>query len=215
MLAKKLRIKEGTAVVALHTPEGYKNTIGELPEGASIKNKLAAQNDFVHLFIRNKAQLEKEIFKVCEVMNPGGLVWISYPKGSSGMQTDLTRDIGWECLQKLDMQRLSLISFDDKWSAFLMKNAPAKKENKASEAYHDISAQYSDPATKTVVVPDDLKTLLTKNKKASEIFNNLSYSCRKEYVLWIVSAKHEQTRKNRIEKTIQKLLDGKKNPAEK
>ncbi len=131
------------------------------------------------------------------------------------MQTDLTRDKGWDCLKKLDMQWLSLISFDDNWSAFLMKNSPAKKENKVSETYHNISAEYADPKTKTVKLPEDLKTLFNKQKKAAEIFDALSYSCRKEYVLWIVSAKQEQTRKDRLNKTIQKLLDGKKNPAEK
>ncbi len=215
MLAKKMRIKEGTCIVALHAPKDYKQTLGELPENVSIKNKLAPKNDFVHLFVKNKAELEEDIFKVCETINPGGMVWISYPKGSSGMQTDLTRDKGWDCLKKLDMQWLSLISFDDKWSAFLMKNSPSKKENKSSEAYHSSSSQYADPITKTVIVPEDLNVIFTKNKKAATIFNKLSYSCRKEYVLWIVSAKQEQTRKDRLNKTVQKLMDGKKNPAEK
>jgi len=96
-----------------------------------------------------------------------------------------------------------------------MKNAPAKKENKTSEVYHNNAMQYANPTTKTVIVPQDLQKLFNKNKKASELFNKLSYSCRKEYVLWIVSAKQEQTRIDRLTKTIQKLLEGKKNPAEK
>jgi hypothetical protein len=215
MLAKKMRINEGSTIVALYAPADYKQILGELPENVSIRNKLAAKNDFVHLFIKNRAELENEIFKICEKMNRDGLIWISYPKGSSGMQTDLTRDKGWECLKQLDIQQLSLISFDDNWSAFLMKNTPAKKENKVSEVYHSNAKQYADASTKTVIVPEDLQKIFNKNKKVFEIYNKLSYSCRKEYVLWIVSAKQEQTRLDRLNKTIEKLLDGKKNPAEK
>jgi len=118
MLTDKMRIKEGTTLVVLHAPANYKQTLGDLPENVRIKNRLAEKNDFVHFFTKNKAELENEILEVYKAINPGGLLWISYPKGSSGMQTDLTRDKGWECLEKLDMQRLSLISFDENRSAF-------------------------------------------------------------------------------------------------
>jgi hypothetical protein len=57
-------------------------------------------------------------FSVCS-----GLVicWIHYPKGSSGIQTDLTRDKGWENLLKENLHWLSLISFNETWSAFGMR----------------------------------------------------------------------------------------------
>jgi len=45
-------------------------------------------------------------------------VWISYPKGSSKRQTDLTRDRGWEPLEGSELMWLSLVSVDDTWSAF-------------------------------------------------------------------------------------------------
>ena len=213
MLADKLRIKDGTHIVVLNAPKGYKESLGELPADVKIKNKLAAKNAFVHLFIKNKAELENEMPAISKAIVPDGLIWISYPKGSSGMQTDLTRDKGWESLEKLNMQRLTLISFDDNWSAFLMKNTPPKEQTKASKDYHKVTAQLADPVSKTVIVPDDLAASLAKNKKACTFFDALSYSCRKEYIVWIVSAKQEQTRKDRIKKTIEKLAEGKKNPA--
>ena len=51
-------------------------------------------------------------------LSPTGIAWISYPKGSSKLQTDLTRDKGWEPLQGSDLMWLSLVSVDDTWSAF-------------------------------------------------------------------------------------------------
>jgi hypothetical protein len=62
---------------------------------------------------------------------------------------------------------------------------------------------------KEIVVPEDLKTALTKSKKAKATFDKFSYSHRKEYVEWITEAKREETRKQRLETTIQWLTEGK------
>jgi hypothetical protein len=215
MLSKKLKLKEGTEIIALHAPADYKKIMGTLPKGVSIKNKISGKHDFIHLFVKNKAELEKEIFKTIKALTPGGIIWISYPKISSKMQTDLTRDKGWESLAKIQMQWLSLISFDENWSAFSMRNELPKEQSKASKEYHDLVEKYVDTKTKTVSVPEDLQSALNKNKKANTFFNTLIFSEKKEYVIWILSAKQEATRKERIKKTIEKLSEGKKNPTEK
>ena len=215
MLWKKLKLQEDITIVVLNAPADYKKSLGELPKGVVIKNKLKKPADFIQLFVKNKAELEEEIFKAVKKLNPDGLIWITYPKGSSGIQTDLTRDKGWECLEAMKMERVSLISFDDNWSAFLMRNSPPKGQSKSSKDYHENQNAYADPKTKTVIVPDDLQKVLNKNKKVAEFFNALSFTGRKEYVMWIVGAKREETRKERVAKTIEKLIAGKKNPAEK
>ena len=211
-LLKKLRIKEGTAIVALNAPANYAKTLGKLAKGASIVTKLGKAHAFIHLFVQNKAQLEMEITKACAALAPDGLIWISYPKGA---KTDLTRDKGWESLEKLNMQWLALISFDDDWSAFLMKNAPPKEQTRASKDYHTAQAEWADPKTKTVRVPEDLAAAFKKNAKARSTYDALAYSHRKEYVLWIVGAKREETRAARVKGTVDKLLAGKPNPAAK
>jgi len=215
MLSKKLRLQENTTIVALNAPADYKKSLGALPKGVTIINKPGRSNDFIQLFVKDKAQLEKEIVKVTKTLAPGGLLWITYPKGSSGMQTDLTRDKGWECLEKVNMEWLALISFDDNWSAFLMRNNPPKKQSSASKEYHANQNSIADSKTKTVIVPDDLQKALNKNKKALEFYTALSFTGKKEYVMWVVGAKREETRKERIVKTIDKLTAGKKNPSEK
>jgi len=213
-LSKRLRITEGTAIIALHAPADYKKTLGALPKGVTISNKLA-KSGFIHLFVKNKAELEKEIVKTWEKLNDEGLLWISYPKGTSGIQTDLTRDKGWEALEKIKGQWLALISFDDSWSAFLMRKAEPKAQTRASKEYHANTAAWSDAKTKTVRLPDDLAAAFRKNKKAADIFHALNFTGRKEYVMWIVSAKREETRAERLKKTLEKLLAGKKIPTEK
>ena len=65
-----------------------------------------------------------------------------------------------------------------------------------------------DTEERIVIVPDDFRQALEKNKKAKEIFGKLSYTNRKEYVQWIESAKKLETRVNRIKKSIEKILEG-------
>jgi hypothetical protein len=72
-----------------------------------------------------------------------------------------------------------------------------------------------DTEQRVIDVPDDLKKVLAQSEKAKEFFNSLSYTNRKEYVVWITSAKKTETREKRLSDTIQKLLKGKKNPAQK
>src|SRR5262245_53744622 len=131
-LQKKLRIASGTAIRTLNAPADYAQTIGRLPKGATITKGATKGHDFVHLFVKNKAQLEKDFPKAAKALAPDGLLWISYPKGGG---TDLTRDKGWECLEGVKMRWLALISFDESWSAFLMRNEPPKDQSRASKDY--------------------------------------------------------------------------------
>jgi len=49
------------------------------------------------------------------------MLWISFPKGTSKIQTDLTRDKGWEGTQKLDLKWINLVSVNETWSAFALR----------------------------------------------------------------------------------------------
>ena len=72
-----------------------------------------------------------------------------------------------------------------------------------------------DTDERVVDVPEDLEFLLSKKPKAKSAFDALSFTNKKEYVGWINGAKKTETRAKRLTDTVQKLLSGKKNPAEK
>jgi hypothetical protein len=215
LLQKKLRIKADMEIIALNAPASYEKTLGKLPRGTTISRKLKQNAAFIHLFVKDKTALEQTFLPVAKATRVGGLLWISYPKISSGIQTDLTRDHGWEILKKVNFRWLSLISFDENYSAFLMKNEAPPAQSRDSAEYHANKEQWSDAKTKTVKIPDDLEKQFTKYKKARDLFNALNFTGRKEYVMWIVSAKREETRTERLKKAIEKILAGKKTPAEK
>lgn len=211
-VAQKLRIKAGQSVFPVSPPADYKKSLGPLPAGAKIVSEAGAAHQ-LHWFVKDRAQLEKELAGILKKLRGEMIIWIFYPKGTSKIQTDLTRDKGWDALLKNDqLHWLSLVSFDDTWSTFACRlKTEADKKKDAAPQKREIF-DYIDAAKKTVRLPDDLAAALKKNKKAGTFFSNLSFSCRKEYVEWIITAKREETRLARIEGTLERLEKGWKNP---
>ena len=216
--ADKLRIKEGFSLLTLHAPSDFKKSMGAMPTGVKISDSASGgTKDYnqVHWFVQNKAQMEKELNKVLKLLKKDVLLWIYYPKGTSKIQTDLTRDKGWESLMKHDeLTWISLISFDDTWSAFAsrVKTESDKRKDAEPKPEREIF-KWVNPQTKEVKLPDDLAAVLKKNKKQSDFFNSLSFTNKKEYIEWIVTAKREETRNERLKETIERLGKQWKNPA--
>lgn len=211
-LAQKLKIKEGMTIRVMNAPVDYEESLGELPKGVSIIDGGKGFNQ-VHWFVKNKAQMEKELSKVLALVKGDVICWIMYPKGSSKIQTDLTRDKGWEKLLQQDMQWLSMISLNEIWTGFAMREktgTDAKKEAKPKERP---VFDYVNPTTKEVRLPEDFAAALKKHKKQESFFNTLSFSNKKEYIEWIVTAKREETRANRVKESVEKLGKELKNPS--
>lgn len=72
-----------------------------------------------------------------------------------------------------------------------------------------------DTEERIVEVPDDLAAAFAAHPEAIARYEKLSYTHRKEYVRWVTEAKRPETRQQRIAKTVNMLLNGKKNPSEK
>jgi len=72
-----------------------------------------------------------------------------------------------------------------------------------------------DTEERVVEIPAELDKLLSKNKAAKTFYESLSFTNRKEYAVWISSAKKEETKEKRLKDALVKLLNGKKNPGEK
>lgn len=211
-IAQKLKIKEGYSLLTVNAPPGFEQKLAPLPADVSIGERAKDWNQ-VHWFVMNRAQVEKEWPKVLKLVKPGVTCWIYYPKGSSKMQTDLTRDKGWETVLSHELQWLSLISFDETWSAFGLRQKTASDVKKEASPKERPIFDYVDPVAKTIRLPDDLAAAFKKNKEPQAFFNQLSFTNKKEWVEWIVTAKREETRATRVNETIDRLAKGWKNPA--
>jgi len=213
-ISDKLKIRAGYTLLTLNEPSGFQKGLNGLPKGVKVIESGKDYNQ-VHWFVLSRAQLEKEMSKVMKLVKPEVTVWVYYPKGTSKVQTDLTRDKGWDCLlaEGDKLTWISLISFDDTWSVFGFRaktEADKKKEAKPKEEREIF--KWVNPQTKEVKPPDDLAAALKKNKRASDYFNTLSFTNKKEFIEWIVTAKREETRKERVDGTIERLGKSWKNP---
>jgi hypothetical protein len=213
-ISQKLKIKTGDELLTLNAPSNFRKGLEGLPTGVKITD---SGKDYtqVHWFVFNRAQMEKEMSKVMRLVKPDVTVWVYYPKGTSKLQTDLTRDKGWDCLlaEGDKLTWISLISFDDTWSVFGFRaktEADKKKEAKPTEEREIF--KWVNSQTKEVKLPDDLAAILKKNKKEAGYFDSLSFTNKKEYIEWIVTAKREETRRERLTGTIERLGKAWKNP---
>jgi hypothetical protein len=120
-LARKLKLKPGARAAIFGAPEGYLAELEPLPEGVSLSTRLAGPLDWLQLFVTNSAELAKVASKAAAALKPEALLWISFPKGSSGIQTDLSRDKGWEALEGTNLKWITLVSVNPTWSAFSLR----------------------------------------------------------------------------------------------
>ncbi|HMU47294.1 MAG TPA: YdeI/OmpD-associated family protein [Chitinophagaceae bacterium] len=213
-IADKLKIKAKNILLTINEPKDFKKGLSGLPAGVTITDS-GKEFDQVHWFVLNQAQMEKQMSKVMKLLKPGILVWIYYPKGTSGIQTDLNRDKGWDCLLKESdkVTFISLISFNDTWSVFGMraKTESDRKKDAKPKPEREIF-KWVNPQTKEVKLPDELTAAFRKNKKVADYFHSLAFTHKKEYIEWIVTAKKEETKIKRVEGMIERLEKQWKNP---
>jgi hypothetical protein len=211
-LFKKFRIKQGDKLYLVNAPSDFRQTMGELPDEAKISPSKNAQQ--VHWFVKDTGEVKTQVEKVLALLNEGSLLWVYFPKGSSKIQTDLTRDKGWDLLTRPELKWMALVSFDETWSAFALKK-DSSPEVVTRKVEQQEFPEYIDPVKKTVKIPEDLEEAFIKKDKLKNRFLALAYSHKKEYVHWILSAKREETRIARINGTLEMLEQGLKNPSDK
>lgn len=124
-LAKKMKLKSGLKAAVINAPENYVDT---LRHDTALSPTLNGKFDWIQIFVRSKAELNALAPKAAKALKPESMLWISFPKGTSKIQTDLTRDKGWEGVQELDLKWVNLVSVNETWSAFAMR--PSKEGEK-------------------------------------------------------------------------------------
>jgi hypothetical protein len=220
MLTKKLHLKPGMRFIAMDAPEGFRRTLEPLPEGATQEQAWRGTFDLILLFVSSKEELKSHWTKALSSLKPDGLLWVAYPKKSSGIPSDLTAMSGdWEGSIDSEWQPVSMIAVDEHWSATRFKHAPELKQRRLQsqvEMIHDSDGTLCiDRKNRVIAAPKDLQPLLNKNAKAASFFDSLSFTNKREYVEWVIDAKRPETRSQRLEQVIKKLLARKKNPSEK
>lgn len=120
-LIRKLQLKQGQRAAILNAPVGYLDELGTLPDGVELVHALSGDFDWIQIFVKSRAELGVQAPPAIAALKPRSLLWISFPKGTSQIQTDLTRDVGWDAVQATDLKLVNLISVNVTWSAFALR----------------------------------------------------------------------------------------------
>ena len=118
--ARKTKLTGATAPAIVNATETDRAAF-EAVRGAQIATELAGGHDWILFYAADRAALEASLHAVSTALASPGTLWIAYPKGSSKSQ-DLTRDRGWDAVRDEDLMWLTLISIDERWSAFSLRH---------------------------------------------------------------------------------------------
>jgi Bacteriocin-protection, YdeI or OmpD-Associated len=205
-LAKKLGIKAGHRALVLGAPDGW--AAPELPEGATWQARGKGPFDVVLAFTENARALGTLGPRAVAALRPGGTLWIAYPKTTSGVATDLTRDVGWATMNEAGWGVVSQVAVDATWSALRFKPEAEVQRKPASAAAP--AARSNETATRKPLpsVPPDLVAALAKHPEANATWQQLAPSHVREYVGWLDEAKRAETRARRVEQALTMLANG-------
>ena len=216
-ITKKLQIKPGKRWLFFNAPDNYLTTLKPLPEGTKVEFNPGGDFDGVQLFVINSDDLASSLKIIIPILKPDTLFWISYPKKNSGIKSDLEMMSSWDEVGKYGYRGVAAAAINETWTALRFRPEGQSKisESGNAEIRKNEYANYIDVDNKQVKLPDDMQQALAHEPDALAFYQALSYSNKKEYVIWILSAKQEKTKTERMLKLVEKLLAKKKNPAEK
>lgn len=115
-LARKLGIADGSRVVTMDAPEDYARLLEPVPPGASFGKRVSDRTDIVHLFTDRKAKLQTELAVLRKSIRSDAAVWVSWPKKSSKVPTDITEDTIRELALPLGFVDVKVCAVSEVWS---------------------------------------------------------------------------------------------------
>ena len=115
-LAKKLGIKAASRIFLSGPPTNYLELVAPLPEGTVFVPKVDGQTDIVHVFTFRKVDLKKALRALATSLKKDGAVWVSWPKKTSKVQTDVTEDSIRDIALPLGFVDVKVCAVDDVWS---------------------------------------------------------------------------------------------------
>ena len=115
-LPKKLGIAEGASVAVIGAPKNYAALVAPLPTGAKIVKKVPKDAAFVHVFATERAELARQLASLRKGIAQNGVVWVSWPKKSAKVETDITEDVIRELALPIGFVDVKVCAVDETWS---------------------------------------------------------------------------------------------------
>ena len=115
-LPKKLGIKEGSRIALINAPKDFESELGELPDNVEFIKRPTKSLDIILLFVSTERALARDFAKFAARLTANGMLWIAWPKKTSGVATDLAeqrvRQIGLDA----GLVDVKICAIDETWS---------------------------------------------------------------------------------------------------
>jgi hypothetical protein len=126
-LPRKLGIKEGHVVALLDAPGDFGTTLGEVPDGVTVKTTARGKADVAVLFVTARAALERRFDPLKRAIFPDGGLWVAWPKRSSGVASDLTEDAVRDVALDRGLVDNKVCAIDETWSGLRLVHRVADR----------------------------------------------------------------------------------------
>jgi len=126
-LVKKLGIREGMKLFLANAPNEYLKLVSPLPKGVQVVSRISDGNDIAHIFSTREAHLTKTLCAALPRIKPDGMIWVSWPKKSSKVATDISEDTIRKVALPLGLVDIKVCAVDDVWSGLKLV---IRKENR-------------------------------------------------------------------------------------
>ena len=115
-LSKKLGIKEGSRIALVNAPKNFENELGKFPDNAAVVKRLTNSLDMILFFVLTERALARDFGKLAKKLVTNGMIWIAWPKKSSGVTTDLSFDSVQRIGLNAGLVDVKICAIDDTWS---------------------------------------------------------------------------------------------------
>ena len=115
-LAQKLGIKPATTVVLINAPTHYRRWLGKAAENVIFSNRPGRDCTFIHFFTVRRSELQRRLKELRNKISDTGILWVSWPKKSAGVPTDVTEDVIRAVALPLGFVDVKVCAVDETWS---------------------------------------------------------------------------------------------------
>ncbi len=115
-LARKLGLKKSFVAIVVDAPDNYEALVSDAPDEITWKTRLTGEADFIHVFVREEPRLSVLFPKARGLLKKTGMLWVSWPKKTSGVRSDLTENLVRAVGLANGLVDVKVCAVDDTWS---------------------------------------------------------------------------------------------------
>ena len=115
-LVKKLGLKAGMKACFVDAPDHYNDLLGDLPEPLRLLRRPGGDMDFVHFFVCRERRLDTRLPALKKSLGPAGMLWISWPKKSSKLETEVAESDVRAAGLEAGLVDVKICAVDEDWS---------------------------------------------------------------------------------------------------